>query len=213
MPLPKVISGSHCRLHLLSTISPWCFSLRSSPRRLSKRQPRVVVLHPWRRALLPVVAAVGVAALPALLHTGLVDAFDEPMLAIAWPVTFATDLAVGYFITRLIFRAWHPVIPFFLLIGIASNAFGFLAIAAFHPVRDLHLGIGAPVMALALSISVGLRRARGPKLLWAVHTRRRRRVVVRAIPGRVGSRAGAGADHAFSAARGTRSRIFCGRAA
>ena len=29
----------------------------------------------------------------------LVDAFDEPMLAIAWPVTFATDLAVGYFIT------------------------------------------------------------------------------------------------------------------
>ena len=118
------------------------------------------VLHPWRRALLPVVAAVGVAAFPALLHIGLVDAFDEPMLAIAWPVTFATDLAVGYFITRLIFRARHPVIPFFLLIGIASNAFGFLAIAAFHPVRDLHLGIGAPVMALALSISVGLRRAR-----------------------------------------------------
>ena len=44
-------------------------------------------------------------AFPALLHIGLVDAWDEPMLAIAWPVTFATDLAVGYFISRLIFGA------------------------------------------------------------------------------------------------------------
>jgi Na+:H+ antiporter, NhaA family len=118
------------------------------------------VLHPWRRALLPVVAAIGVVALPALLHIGLVDALDEPMLVIAWPVTFATDLAVGYFIIRLIFGRRHPVIPFFLLIGVASNAFGFLAIAAFHPVRDIHLGIGASTMALALGISVGLRRAR-----------------------------------------------------
>jgi NhaA family Na+:H+ antiporter len=117
------------------------------------------VLHPWRRALLPVVAAVGVVALPALLHIGLVDALDEPMLAIAWPVTFATDLAVGYFIIRLIFGRRHPAF-LFLLMGVASNAFGFLALAAFHPVRDLHLGIGASVMALALSISVGLRLAR-----------------------------------------------------
>ncbi len=46
------------------------------------------VLHPWRRALLPVVAAIGVTAVPALLHVRVVDEFDEPMLAIAWPVTF-----------------------------------------------------------------------------------------------------------------------------
>ena len=118
------------------------------------------VLHPWRRALLPVVAAVGVVALPALLHIRLVDAFDEPMLAIAWPVTFATDLAVGYFIIRLIFGARHPVIPFFLLIGIASNAFGFLAIAAFHPARDIHVGLGSSLMVVALGIVGWLRRTR-----------------------------------------------------
>ena len=38
------------------------------------------VLHPWRRALLPVVASIGAAAVPALLHVLLVDALDEPML-------------------------------------------------------------------------------------------------------------------------------------
>ena len=118
------------------------------------------VLHPWRRAWLPVVASVGVVGVPALLFVGLVDALDEPMLAVAWPVTFATDLAVGYFVTRLIFGGRHPVMPFFLLIGIASNAFGFLATAVFHPARDLHLGTGALIMALALAIAVALRRVR-----------------------------------------------------
>jgi NhaA family Na+:H+ antiporter len=118
------------------------------------------VLHPWRRALLPVVAAVGATAVPALLHVRVVDAFDEPMLAMAWPVTFATDLAVGYFVARLIFGSRHPVIPFLLLIGIASGVFGFVAVAVFNPMRDLHLGIGALLMAVAIGIALGLRRAR-----------------------------------------------------
>ena len=117
------------------------------------------VLHPRRRVWLPIVASAGVAGVPALLFILLVDTLDEPMLALAWPVTFATDLAVGYFVTRLIFGGRHPVIPFFLLIGIASNAFGFLATAAFHPARDLHLGVGALAMALALCIAGALRRA------------------------------------------------------
>ena len=41
------------------------------------------VLHPWRRALLPVMAAIGVAVVPALLHIWLADRLDEPMLASA----------------------------------------------------------------------------------------------------------------------------------
>ena len=118
------------------------------------------VLHPWRRTLLPVVAAVAATAIPALLHVGVVDALDEPMLAIAWPVAFATDLAVSYFIARLIFGGRHPVIPFLLLIGIASGVFGFVAVAAFNPMRDLHLGIGALLMAVAIGVAGVLRRAR-----------------------------------------------------
>ena len=38
-----------------------------------------------------------------LSHT--VDALlEEPMLSVAWPVAFATDIAVSYFIARVIFR-------------------------------------------------------------------------------------------------------------
>ena len=74
------------------------------------------VLHPWRRALLPVIAAIGATMVPALMHVYAVERLDEPMLAVGWPVTFATDIAVSYFIARIIFRR-HPAIPFLLLLG------------------------------------------------------------------------------------------------
>ena len=45
------------------------------------------VLHPWRRALLPVIAAIGATLLPALIYIRAVDLLDEPVLAIGWPVT------------------------------------------------------------------------------------------------------------------------------
>ena len=170
------------------------------------------VLHPWRRALLPVVAAVGAAALPALLHAGLVDAFDEPMLAIAWPVTFATDLAVGYFITQTDLRRPASGDSFFSVdrrrlerVWIFCDCC--IPSRAGPSSRHRCVGHGAGAEYFR-RVAAGARTQ-----LLAVHTRRRRGVVVRAIPGGVGSRAGAGADHAFSAACGTRSRIFCGRAA
>ena len=76
------------------------------------------VLHPWRRAWLPVLAAVGVTFVPAWLHTMLVGPLDEPMLGDAWPVTFAVDVALAYFAARLVFGARHPAIPF--VIGLAE---------------------------------------------------------------------------------------------
>ena len=53
------------------------------------------------------IASIGVTLVPTLIHTYLVAALDEPMLASAWPVTFATDLAVAYFAARIIFGK-HP---------------------------------------------------------------------------------------------------------
>ena len=38
------------------------------------------VLHPWRRALLPVIAAIGATLVPALIYVRAVDLLDEPML-------------------------------------------------------------------------------------------------------------------------------------
>jgi Na+:H+ antiporter, NhaA family len=117
------------------------------------------VLHPWRRAWLPVMAAFGATAVAAAIHVQAVDLLDEPALRIAWPVTFATDIAVSYFVARLVFRR-HPVIPFVILLAIASDALGFVAVALFHPTRELHLGQGAVIMAVALAVAWALRQAR-----------------------------------------------------
>jgi NhaA family Na+:H+ antiporter len=117
------------------------------------------VLHPWRRAIVPVIAAVGAAVLPALIHRRVVEALEEPVLAAWWPVSLATDLAMSYFVARLIFRQ-HAAIAFLLLLGIASDAFGFLVLALFDPVRDLRLVSGALLLAVAIGVAAGLRRWR-----------------------------------------------------
>jgi NhaA family Na+:H+ antiporter len=117
------------------------------------------VLHPWRRAIVPVIAAVGAAVVPALIHLRVVEALEEPVLGAWWPVSLATDLAMSYVVARLIFRQ-HAVIAFLLLLGIASDVFGFVALALFDPVRDLRLASGAPLLAVAIGVAAGLRRWR-----------------------------------------------------
>src|SRR3954469_4271435 len=59
------------------------------------------VLHPWRRAWLPVIASFGATLVPALVYQQTIDLLQEPMLSVAWPVSFATDIAVSYFFARL----------------------------------------------------------------------------------------------------------------
>jgi NhaA family Na+:H+ antiporter len=94
-----------------------------------------------------------------LIYVRVVDWLDEPVLAIGWPVSLATDVAVAYLFARIIFPK-HPAIPFLLLLAIASDALAFLALALFHPERDLHLVAGALILAIAIAIAFGLRRAR-----------------------------------------------------
>ena len=117
------------------------------------------VLHPWRRALLPVIAAIAATGLSAVLHVQVVNLLDEPALSVAWPVTFATDLAFSYFVARVICGR-HPIIPFVLLLAIASDAFGGIAIAVFHPTEIHHFTKGGAVLAVALGLATALRRAR-----------------------------------------------------
>jgi Na+:H+ antiporter, NhaA family len=117
------------------------------------------VLHPWRRALLPVIGAIGATLVPALIYIQVVDLLDEPVLALAWPVPFATDIALSYFVARIIFRK-DPLIPFLLLLAIASDAFGFLALALFDPTLERHFIAGALIMGAAIVLAIVLRRAR-----------------------------------------------------
>jgi len=114
------------------------------------------VLHTWRRAMLPVIASFGVSVVPALIYLRVVEVLDEPVLSLGWPVTLTTDLAFAYFMARVIFRS-HPVIPFLLLLGIAADALGFLALALFNPLREVHVAGGMAILAGAICIAAGLR--------------------------------------------------------
>jgi len=95
----------------------------------------------------------------ALLHVGMVDLLEEPALIVSWPVTFATDLAFSYFIARIIFGR-HPVVPFVLLLGIASDALGLVAVSLFDPTETHHYTQGAVLLAAAIAVALILRRAR-----------------------------------------------------
>ena len=114
------------------------------------------VLHTWRRAMLPVIASLGVSVIPALIYLRVVEVLDEPVLSLGWPVTLTTDLAFAYFMARVIFRS-HPMIPFLLLLGIAADALGFLALALFNPLREVHVAGGMAILAGAICIAAGLR--------------------------------------------------------
>jgi NhaA family Na+:H+ antiporter len=114
------------------------------------------VLHSWRRITVPVIAAGGAAIVPALLYIGFVRAVDEPMLALGWTVPIAVDVAVAYVIARLIFPS-HPILPFVLLLALAADGFGFVALTLFHPPRAPNLVTGALLMVAAIGATSALR--------------------------------------------------------
>jgi NhaA family Na+:H+ antiporter len=122
-------------------------------------------LHSWRRVLLPVVAAIGATTVSALVYIWAVNLLEEPMLVVGWPVALATDIAVSYLVARLIFRRHSSAIPFLLLLAIASDVLGFVALAAFDQAREANLVMGSIVVGVAILLAYGLRRA-GVKSFW-----------------------------------------------
>jgi Na+:H+ antiporter, NhaA family len=122
------------------------------------------VLHPWRRAALPFVASLGLTLLPVLVYAFVVTWLDEPRVLEGWPALFATDIAFGYFMARLIFGR-HPVIPFFVVLAICANGLGLLALGFAGTSPGVHLGVAASLMAVALTIAGMLRRMR-VRSLW-----------------------------------------------
>ena len=122
------------------------------------------VLHPWRRAALPIVAALGSALLPVFLLRAFAPLFGEPWVAQGWAATFAVDLAFGYFLAMVIFHR-HPVVPFFLLIALSSNALGFAALAPAAAADRLQAATLIVLMAAAVGAALVL-RLRGTRSFW-----------------------------------------------
>jgi len=116
-------------------------------------------LHSWRRAAMPVVAAAGGMAAPALIYAAIVTLSGHRALARGWAIPCATDIAFSYLIAKAIFRD-HPAVPFLLLLAIADDAFGLIVLALFYPAHDVRLPVAAGLMAVALATAFVLRRAR-----------------------------------------------------
>ena len=122
------------------------------------------ILHPWRRAALPVFAAIGITAMPVALFAVLVRVFGEPMLVRGWTTVLAVDIALGYFVARIVFGR-HPAIAFYLLLAIIANGIGFIALALVDPIREVRwVALALPMLA-ALGSSLAL-RWEGVTSLW-----------------------------------------------
>lgn len=115
-------------------------------------------LHTWRRWTMPVVAAAGGYAGAALVYLGYVYWKDEQLLSQAWPIAASIDLAAGYYLLKMIFRR-SSALPFMLLLGIATNAAGFLVIAAWPAFTPQHL-TGALLLAAAIGLGAFMRRSK-----------------------------------------------------
>jgi NhaA family Na+:H+ antiporter len=121
------------------------------------------VLHPWRRAALPLAASLGLTLVPLALFALVVPVFDEPRVFQGWPAVFATDLAFGYLVARVIFGRAAPL-PFFVVLAIAANGLGLVALLLTR-VDAPHPAVAVGFMALSLS-GAGLLRALRVRALW-----------------------------------------------
>jgi NhaA family Na+:H+ antiporter len=121
-------------------------------------------LHPWRRAALPVAAAAGGVVVSIACYYVFAHVTGEHMLESGWVAACAIDIPGTYIIARLIFGR-HPAVPFLLLLAISADAIGLACVAVLQPIGDVHLVVGAGLMAVAIGAAAALRN-RGVKNFW-----------------------------------------------
>ena len=160
-------------------------------------------LHTWRRAALPAVAAVGGMIVPALVYVAYVTYSTEivPMAGLGGAVRHRHRLQLSRREADLPETAPSGD-SVSAALAIADDALGLVILAAFYPVRELHLLVASLLMATALIAAFALRRA-GVRNFW----RSRFGGITswgRAVLRRPASRDRTRADHSLSAARRTR---------
>lgn len=117
-------------------------------------------LHPWRRAAMPLVGAVGGMVGPAILYIGLVTWLGDSTLARGWAIPCATDIAFSFLVAMTIFGRTHPALAFLLLLAIADDALGLVILAVFYPVGTVRPLIVFGLVALAIGVSIAMKRRR-----------------------------------------------------
>jgi NhaA family Na+:H+ antiporter len=115
-------------------------------------------LAAWRRWAMPLVAAVGGLLGSTFFYLAFITLKYEEVLAPAWPIACAIDIAAGYYVLKTIFpRSAAP--HFLLVLGIATNAVGVLILAVWPAFTPAHLG-AAFLLVLAVAIAATIRRSR-----------------------------------------------------
>lgn len=94
-------------------------------------------LHPFRRAINPLLATAGGVVGPVAIYLFLNALFGHPSLTRGWGIPTATDIAFAWLAARFVFGKGHPAISFLLLLAIVDDAIGLVIIALFYgdPVR------------------------------------------------------------------------------
>ncbi len=113
-------------------------------------------LHPWKRAVLPVIAGLGGSLGALVAYETFVFSTDEHLLAPGWPIVAVVDVAFAYFLVKSIFRR-SGATAFILLLAIASNAIGLVAVGLRTPPFETQL-YGLPLIVAALIVCVVLRQ-------------------------------------------------------
>lgn len=111
-----------------------------------------------RKAGLPILAAIGGMAIPALMFFAGARASHNDALIRGWAIPCATDIAFSYLAARLIFHKSSPAIPFLLLLAIADDALGLIVLALFYPSAPIHPGYLAIGLVLAISLAWWMRQ-------------------------------------------------------
>jgi len=113
-------------------------------------------LHTWRRAALPIVAAIGgtIGAIGA--YDAFILAGDEHVLLSGWPIVCAIDGGVAYLLVRVLIGR-RGAAPFVVLMAIVSNAIGLIAISLHQHAGDMR-PVGPFLIVAGLAVSVWLTR-------------------------------------------------------
>jgi len=85
-------------------------------------------LHTWRRAAVPIVAAIGGTIGAVVAYVAFVLGGDELVLLSGWPIVCAIDGGIAYLLVRVLISN-RGAAPFVFLMAIVSNAIGLTAIS------------------------------------------------------------------------------------
>ena len=121
-------------------------------------------LHAWQHRALPMLAALGGLIGSVAVFQIYIGFAHQRMLAAAWPVVAAVDMAAGYYVLRLIYPRRSAAVPFMLLLAVVTNVIAMTVVMLQAPGFELHAsGLGVLLIAFA---SAGALRRRGVKKFW-----------------------------------------------